>query len=155
MQLLEWLNIVTLSESGSIVSINTGSIASIVSLLLTIIIFIAIRKIKSYYIFTGRVPELVKSLNKIASEINNCLNDFKGAIHKISMELANAEVTLKTLRNKINNRSLKKSISKLIKQIKGYKTINDGEKKLRDIYIKLRKIIREIKELQKDQKWER
>ena len=152
--LIYW-DIINLSDSGKIEFINSGSIASIVSLFLTIFIFFGIRKIKRFYIFTGRVPEVVESLDKIASNISKHLNDYEESQPLIRLELAKAEVSLKSLRKKIGKREHRKPINTLIKTINKYKPNSENQEDLRDIYLDLYKIVSQIEELQKDQKWEK
>jgi len=152
---LELFEIITITNPDGSFSINSGSIASIISLVLTIIIFFSIRKIQSFYIFTARVPEVVSDLDEIASSISEYLNDFENNIHRISKELARAQAKLQTLKKKLKDRQSKKPISELIKVIKTYNPNSKDEDTLRQIYLDLYKIIAEIKELQKDHKWER
>ena len=154
-EFLRYWDIINLSDSGKIEFINSGSIASIISLILTIFIFFGIRKIKRFYIFTGRVPEVVKGLDEIASNISKHLNDYNDFLPQIRLELAKAEVALKTLRKKVGKREHKKPINSLIKTIKNYKPNPEGEEELRQIHIDLYKIVAEVQELRKDQKWER
>lgn len=153
-EFLKFLDITTLSESGNPTFINSGSIASIISLILTIIIYFGIRKIKRFYIFTGRVPEVVGNLNKIASNISEHLNDYEDFIPQIGLDLADAEVALKTLNRKVGKREHRKPINTLIKTINKYEPNPDGEEELRKIHIGLHKIVAEVQELRKDQRWE-
>jgi len=135
---------------------DIGTIASISGLLLTILIFFLIRKIKSVYIFKGRVPGLSKKLQDIASGIANDLNDYESSITSIDKRVTLCEVVLKSLKEKLQG-SIKKDIKSLIKKIGNYQNSKDyeTEEHIRDIYLNILKISEEIKELQEDDKWER
>ncbi len=172
-KILEFLNIITLSDKGNISDINSGTIASIISLFITIGIFFGIRKIKSYYIFTARVPEILDKLDQNASKIANYFNDFENSIRQISLEIAEVEVGLTSLKKKVKGKT-KTSVTRLLNNIKSYEgpkiklwTVSfkksgtsskfkfTDKEKLWKLYIDLYKLIAEIKELQEDYKWER
>ena len=135
---------------------DVGTIASILGLLLTILIFFLIRKIKSFYIFKIRVPGLSKRLQDIASSISSYLNYYESSINSIDEAVATCEVVLKSLKGKLSG-SIKKAIKALIKKIGNYQNSYDYKTKdnIWDIYISILKISEEIKELQEDYKWER
>jgi predicted nucleic acid-binding Zn-ribbon protein len=154
LELLKFLKIISLSESGNDFYVNSGSIASIASLLITIFIFLTIRKVKRFYIFTARVPELITELEELASRISDSLNDYESNKDRIEKDLGSAENRLNHLKYKINSRPARKSILSLIKSMKKLKPNGDTEK-IRAIHIRLYKIVDEIKELQKDFKWEK
>lgn len=40
-----------------------GTISSIISLILTFYVFLDVRQIRNYYLFSARVPELIKKLH--------------------------------------------------------------------------------------------
>lgn len=156
LEFLRYLDIINLSNSGKIGVINSGTIASILGLFITLyILFYGIRAIKQFYVFIGRVPDIIGDLDKIASKILDILNNFEDSRSQIKRRLDDAEVSLNTLKTKISGRKPKKSIKTLLKTIKNYNPKSDGEDKLREIHSGLYKIVRVIKELQKDQKWEK
>jgi len=135
---------------------DVGTIASILGFLLTVFVFILIRRIKSFYIFKIRVPDLSKRLKDISSNIASYLNDYESSVNSIDEEVAKCEVVLKSLKGKLSG-SIKKPIKSLIKTIGNYQNSTDYKTKdnIWDIYIKILKISEEIKEVQEDQKWER
>jgi len=153
--ILSLFGIITIPDHGASFSINSGSIASIIGLVLTIVIFVRIRNVIRFYTFTARVPEIVSDLQTIASSISEYLNDFENNMLRISKELARAQAKLQNLKKKIKDRQLKKLISKLIKTIKEYNPNLKDIRNIRQIYIELQKIISSVNELQKDHKWER
>ncbi|HEB36124.1 hypothetical protein LCGC14_0953010 [marine sediment metagenome] len=131
-----------------------GTIASILGLILSILIFFFIRKIKSFYIFKIRVPGLSKRLQDIASSISSYLNDYESSINSIDEAVVTCEVVLKSLKGKLSG-SIKKAIKDLIKKIDQNSYDYRTKDNIRDIYISILKISEEIKELQEDSKWER
>ena len=133
------------------------NITQIASLVITIIVYFGVKRIKKYYTFVGRHPDLVKNLRRHASKIVEYLSDFDGFFDQIQTELKLTEVTLATLEKKIDDQP-KKSIRRLRKTLRKTKNTDDlerqGEKGVRSIYNDLLKIDAEITELRKDQQWE-
>lgn len=135
---------------------DIGSIASILSFIIALIIFYNVKKIKNFYIFKVRVPDLNKKFENVVSNISNFLNDYENATNSIDEETAKCEVVLKSLKKKLP-RSLKKSIKNVIERLNNYQNKSDQktEDNLRDIYLSVLKILEEIKYIQEDIKWER
>lgn len=135
---------------------DIGSIASILSFIIVLIIFFSVKKIKNFYIFKVRVPDLNKKFENIVSNISSFLNDYENATNSIDEETAKCEVVLKSLKKKLP-RSLKKSIKNVIKRLNNYQNRphQKTEGNLREIYVNALKILEEIKYIQEDIKWER
>ena len=149
-----------------------ATLASIISLVISIIVLIGMRSIKKHYIFVARVPEILEKLEELASNISANLNDFGGITSTLSIYLAETEINLKSLKRKVNGNS-RKSISALLKKIT---KLDSGSQRLKikfissifmptkedsdlnqlyKIHIDLHKVIAEIKDLDKDHRWER
>jgi len=147
-----------------------AALSSIISLVITVAVYLGIRKIKRFYAFTARVPELNERLGEIASKISSSLNS--GTLNTTSTKemLADAEVTLKSICNKVDN-PLKNQVRKIIHDIefidntKGLKNkfvkfFNGSpyegiqENKLREVYISLYKLNAECKNAYEDSRWE-
>lgn len=146
--------------------------SSIASLLLTFVVFLGVRKIRKFYIFTARVPELNQRLSDIASKISSQLNGNSLESTVVTETMADAEVTLKSLSRKVGN-PLKPQAKKIIKEIRlldkregilavlfssrdngQQNTANSREERLRRIYIALYKLNAECKEIYEDARWE-
>ena len=138
------------SENFRIVS----SIASIASLLLTILIFINLRRIRSYYLFTARVPELADQLKAVSSKLAGYLNEFDDFVPQITLELAGVEVTLLSLSRKVDGRT-KRSVNSLLKSVRAYDPKAKDSEALWDIYVDMHKVVVAIEDLQQDKKCER
>jgi len=154
---------IELVKSANLSSI--GSLASVASLFLTTAVFIGIRNIRRYYLFTARVPELSERLSNLASKISSQLNSKgEGSTSEI---LADVEVTLNSLVRKLDN-PLKKQAKDIVKEIRkleetpGFikKLLNGDtgtkirESKLRQIHISIYKLTAECKEAYEDARWE-
>jgi hypothetical protein len=133
---------------------NIGSAASLVSLVLTVWVALAIRRLRASYLFSARAPELAKHLRVHASHLANYLNDFDSFTDKIHAELAAAEVTAYSLARKMDwrNRRRVKQLGKAIKHV-GHNELSEAN--LRVIYLQMIKVNEHVKDLQADLKWER
>lgn len=150
-----------------------GSISSILSLALTFAIFLGIRKIKRFYIFTARVPDLNERLIKIASNISSALTSGSFDTTTLTEILADAEVTLKSLTRKVKN-PLRSDANKIIKEIRNLERCNgffckllgfwgsknapddedSYENQIRKIYLDLYRLNAECREVYEDARWE-
>lgn len=130
-----------------------GNIASIVSLILTFYVFLDVRRIKSYYIFAGRVPVLIETLEQHGARIFDYLDKGKHSLLEIEMELANTEVVLESLKDKLDGEA-KKSVELLLQNLKNYDYKRKDRKALRMIYLDMSKVIGRIRQIQEDRKWE-
>lgn len=146
---------------------------SVISFILTIAVFVGVRRIRKFYIFTARVPDLNGRLSDLASKISSQLNSGSTDSTAITEILADVEVTLKSLIRKVGN-PLKSSANKIIKEIRSLDhgdsfirkliqsirdsedsgVITDRETKIRNIYIALYKLSAECKEIYEDARWE-
>ena len=150
-----------------------ASVSSIASLILTFVIFLGIRKIKKFYIFTARVPELNNRLNDIASKISLQLTQNTTESTLTREILADAEIVLKSLYKKVSS-PLKGQVKKVINEIRSleergsirYRIISffrnksrddqnaTQEQQLQNIYISLYRLNGEVKEIYEDSRWE-
>jgi len=133
---------------------DIGSFASIISLVLTVIVFFNLRSIKRFYVFKARAPELLNKLIKQASNISSYQSDFLDSRHEIDLEIVQIEINLKSLEKKLPG-SLKSSVKRVLKQLKRYDNQDNKPDSLWQFYIDLQKLIAEIHEFQSDLNWER
>jgi hypothetical protein len=139
------------SDLADILSV-IGFGITLIGLGLTIYVLLTIRKIKSYYVFKARVPDLLKAMSKHGSKLAQFHNDFENSKPQILLEVGQAEVTLKSLNAKVD-KQIKISINEVAKQISDYKTYQEKSRAW-NIYISLQKVNQEITNLQEDRKWE-
>jgi len=128
------------------------NLISFIGLIFTIQVYLNLKKIEKFYMFTGRVPDLIKTLGDHASTLSDHLNDFNGNISQIELELVRIKVPLKSLEKKTDG-ELRKSISSLLELIGTYEPEIKGDAGARKIYREIIGIQAEIVELNKDQKW--
>lgn len=149
-----------------------GVISSIASLIISVFVLLTVKKIKRFYAFTARAPEINQKLIEIASAISDNLNSFNGFTTGLYTLLGDAEVNLKSISRKTDG-PLKKKINLLIKLISSidsrpnwstrilgfFKNTNndiDSQKDiLQNIYVSLYKITAECTEIYEDSRWER
>jgi hypothetical protein len=76
--MMDWL----VKTIGQITFSDVGSIASLISLGMTFYVLYTVRKIKNFYVFKARVPELTGQLEGHASK----LIEFHGELQKFKRE---------------------------------------------------------------------
>lgn len=142
-----------------------ASLSSVVSLILTFFVFIGVGKIRKFYIFTARIPELSERLSEMASNISSALNGDDSESVKTKQTLAEAEVALQSLCRKSSN-PIKGSAKRVIDEIREFNgqrswfSVSNNshgqspEQQLRSIHIALYKLVAEIKEVYEDKRWE-
>lgn len=133
---------------------DIGSAASILGFLLTIIIFLTLRSIRRFYVFTARMPELLKKLINHASKIAEYQKEFSNSQQEIELELAKTEVVLNSLKKKVS-RQTKSAVNSMLKTVNTYNNSSNDSDSLWAVYVEIQKLITEIHELQSDLKWER
>jgi len=152
--------------------ISISYLSSIFSLIITILVYRNLSKIRKQYMFTARIPEINQKLSKIASSISERLDMFDGFTPTIEKLLVEAEINLKSM-NRKSSGSLKKYSDFLIADINRIgkhrsffdkvtfnvfrKSINDknSQKKiLEDIHISLHKVVSQCNENIEDSKWD-
>ena len=147
---------------------HLGSASSLISLALTLAIFFSVGKLKAFYIYTARVPELNEKLGEIVTEISDHLNTFQGNTTKTHEILARAEVNLKSILSKITNGEVKTSIRAVISEIdmcdpkesffgkwKAERSDEEQKSALERIYVGLYKINIECIEDYDQSRWEK
>jgi len=129
-----------------------ADVISVIGFCFTIYVLLTIRKIKNFYVFKARVPDLLKKVSKHASQLSQFHNNFEDSKPLILLEIGQVEVILKSLNKKVN-RQVKSSIKEVNKHISGYKIYRD-KSRLWDIYVSLQKVNQEVVNLQEDRNWE-
>ena len=144
-----------------------GSISSVVGLIVTVVIYLSIAKIRRFYIYTARAPVLIEKLEDVASQISEHLNSYEGSTTKTYEILAHAEVTLKSLRRTIKgptNTQIKNVVNKIQTTCgkRGFlyffskkEDMENQKSGLEDIYVSVYKIVIECKEDYEASRWER
>lgn len=150
-----------------------ATVVTILSFFMTLYVMFAVKKIRKFYIFNARVPEIIKRLTDITSKISIQLNSFNGIDRALNEILVNAEVELSSLTRKVDG-SLKKQASSLAKEIRilsgrnnwkdriqipslsnnDHNAIRTPEESVQNIYLSLYKLTAECKTRHEDARWE-
>lgn len=133
---------------------DLGSIASIIGLVITLVVFYRIRKLETRFLFTARVPEYIRQLNGQNSYLYELLQNFDGSLREIQVELAICEATLKSLKPKLHSET-RKSVIKLTKRISQQResVTRQSENQIWKIHFELNKVLQELIHLQEDERW--
>jgi hypothetical protein len=150
-----------------------ATVVTVLSFLVTLYVMFTINKIRKFYIFNARVPEIIEHLTDIASKISTQLNSFNGIDRTLNEILVNAEVELLSLTRKVNG-SLKKQACSLVTEIRilsgrnnwkdriqvflqfnnNHNATGTPEESIQNIYLLLYKLTAECKSRYEDAKWE-
>jgi hypothetical protein len=144
--LAEWASSLTLSDAGSL--------ASLIGLLVTFWVAMSVRRIKSFYIVTARVPELARRLKQHSSALATYLNDFEAFKDKIREELVVTEVTVNSLRRKVSGQT-KRTVKVLWKEMRRANGLGVDSSSARALYLRIIHVNEQLKDLQSGLKWER
>ena len=128
---------------------DIGSIASIIGLILTFIIFLGLRSIKNSYIFRIRSPQFIRFLNSKVSEFDDLAREFSTNSKQIADEFVKVDVRLRYMQERTSG-SAKEAVIDLRKNIKLYELSPDDKEKFNLAYREMLRVIEEVKELQQD-----
>lgn len=126
-----------------------GSVASLISLGLTLYIALGIRNIRNNYIFRVRAPEFIRALTKHASTLISFGNDFNDSRQRIDVELATSDVTLRSMQGRMRGQS-REAVDNLRALIRAYQQNPNNIDNFYPIYTGMQRVIQEIKELQRE-----
>jgi hypothetical protein len=136
---------------------DAGSYASIASLVLTIVVFLGVRKLRAMYLRTARLPALRGRLRSHASKLASCLNNFAAFHDSATEELFAADATLHSLKRRLDGDARRVVIATL----KRLKPITKGgasrvtEQGVRELYVELVRVGEFLKNTELDLTWER
>jgi len=80
---------------------DIGTIASIISLAVSLFVLADVRKIKNAFRLRVRGPIVIRELGKCSSNISNYMDQFDVFLPQIASELARAQAKLKYLQGKL------------------------------------------------------
>lgn len=133
---------------------NIGSIASIAGFIVTVLVFLSLRRIRRFYFVRVRIPKLAESLSSRVSKISNYMNDYENSNNNILVELAEIEAVLKSMKGKVIGDS-KKSVKTSIRKISEINRSNISYDLVMENYVQLRNTLEVIKQSVEDWKWEK
>jgi hypothetical protein len=115
-----------------------------------------VRKIRAYYHFTARGPELINRLIEHISKLENYLQAFENSsMSVVKAELARSEATLELLQ-KMVDRPTQQLIEHVLQEVVSYRrTANPTKSQLSRVYANMSKVTDKVTDYQEDKKWER
>lgn len=127
-------------------------IFTLLGFLITCFVLADIKKLKKSFGRKARVPEIVKDLEKIFSDIKKSLSTFKSDNKPTYQKIYEARGLITSIRNHLTQteESLIVAFLDLTARPDDFKESEDA---CWDIYSKLSEIIANIKQLEKDIKW--
>src|SRR5215208_3669499 len=133
-----------------------GTIADVLSILgfvLTVVVYVNVRKIKRGYLFVARVPELIEKLRINAAELVPLQLTFKDSTEQVQLTLGEAEGLLESIRSKVDG-SPRAAVVRALKHVRRFpeKATASG---LRETYVEIQKCLVVLREHERDLKWER
>lgn len=123
-----------------------GSIASLISLALTIYVVIDLSKIKNRFIFRLGAPNLVKELKKTNETLMRYSSDFENSLMSVHEELIKTDVKLRSFEKRLTTES-RESVRQLRQAIENY---NQDKEQLFTICRCLFRVIEEVKQRQEE-----
>ncbi len=103
-------------------SLTLGSIADVLTILgfiLTVAVFLNVRKIKRGYLFTARVPELIEKLRAKTAELVPLQLTFKESSEQVQLALGEAEGLLESIRRKVDG-SARAAVVRALKHVRRF-----------------------------------
>jgi hypothetical protein len=134
-----------------------ADILSVVGFVIQLIVLILVRKIVRYYVFKGRIPDLLNRLDSHASKVVSLHQRFEDSREQILLELKSSEVTLKSIKQKAGS-PIKQSAKRVLKLISTYNSripSHQNKDSLFSIYAEMRGLVDEIENHRKDTDWEK
>jgi hypothetical protein len=131
----------------------SADVAGLIGFAISVYLFFNIRKIKEFYIFATRTPELLNALKQSASNISKLNADFEENKNHIGTELARTSGILASLRKKAPF-AQKRLISGTVSLVENYNSQAKNNKDVWEIYNSIHKIISHLEEILADSKWE-
>ena len=121
-----------------------GSIASIISLVLTFWIFWQIRNLKKFYIFVNLGSQLLATIQKQEKALSKLMRNFDNLHPSIKLELGSLRGNLSSLKVVVD-KSMKDSIQRVILLVEQYNVNQQpNRERVEDIQAELRRVLREV-----------
>lgn len=126
-----------------------GTVASIISLAVSIFVLIEVRNIRNAFKLRVRGPVIIRELGRCSSNISGYLVEFEDSLPQIDDELGKATAKLKYLKKSMSS-GPKTSVKSLLKSIEKCEVTVDNKDGIRRVYVEMNQVLEEIKDHQKD-----
>jgi hypothetical protein len=130
-----------------------SDVASIVSLVLTLLVYFNVRKLRRAYLFTARAPELIDELSAKASELLRLHGIGAQSKSQIQVVMAEADVLLRSMKSKVGGSS-RSAVNAALTATAEYQ-MNDSAEIVLRVYVAMQKCLAELRQTQLDLKWDR
>lgn len=128
---------------------DIGTLASLLSLAVSIWVLYDVRKIKAGLKLRVRGPVVMKELRKYSATIADYLDQFENSLPQISEEFGKARAKLKYLEKNLPSQT-RKSVRKLQRSIEKCDVITENKEGVRRLYVEMNSVLVEITDHQKD-----
>ena len=145
------MNAATLEPIRGILAL-AGDIASITGLLVTIAVAVTIRRLRAFYVFKARVPQLISRIAEKASSVSNRAADFINTRDEIGLDIKQIGILIESLAAKSSGPA-KTASRQLAKRLKGAHVRSRPD--VTDLYAEIQTLLARYDELQRDLEWER
>ena len=129
-----------------------ADVASILGFLVTIAVALTVRRLRAFYMFKVRVPELTARIAEKASSISTRAADFNNTKDEIAVEFRQIGVLLMSLAQKASG-APKTAAKRLGKELK--QTRISSRSDVTNIYAEIQTVLAQFDEVQRDREWER
>lgn len=132
---------------------DAGSIASLVGLLASAYVVLSVWQLRNKFLFTARMPEIVKSLRKCSEEISPLLGKLPESTRELDVVLARSCAFITAVERLCNGAT--RNSAQLVQKgiVKARKSRNADE--LWRIYSEIQKLLEELKQELRDSKWDK
>jgi hypothetical protein len=130
-----------------------GDIASLLSLVLTLLVYFNVRKLRRAYLFTARVPELTEELDSKAAELARLHATSEASKSQLQVVLAEIDVLSRSLRSKVDGDS-RRAVKAVLVSITEYPGRESADA-VWQVYVAMQKCLAELRQAQLDLKWDR
>ncbi len=128
---------------------DIGTVASIISLAVSIFVLIEVRNIRNAFKLKVRGPVIIKELVRYSSNLSGYLDEFEDSLPQIADELGKARAKLKYLKKSLSS-GPKTSVKRLLKSIEKCEITVDNKDGIRRVYVEMNQVLEEVKDYQKD-----
>jgi hypothetical protein len=131
---------------------RVADVLSILGFLASLYAALGIKRLRAFYVFKTRVPQLTRRLTEHKSNLSRHLSEGAPARFQMREEVTTLAVTLVSLERKLP-RPTKRRVHALAEQLERYGP-DPSEAQLRRTYLELAALVEEITNLQEDLEWQ-
>jgi hypothetical protein len=125
--------------------------ASLVGVIVSIGVAISVRRLRAYYVFRKRVPDLVARIAQKSSRASDLAADFGNTRDDIIVEIRQIAVFAESIAAKSSG-AAKVPAKQLARRLKQTRLLTRTE--FSDVYADIQSLIARCEEIQRDQEWE-